>query len=227
MLEANGEAPRVGLVGSNRAVKSSIRKVLKTAGFPIAYDLTPDEIENGSAGRVDVVVVCGPLRSEPKSDFRRVREHLPENRIVACTGPTESPAIRWAIEKAVDGVVWETRLEETLALTVRSVHAGQLVVPRDIRRRIQPPEFTTREKQALSLVIMGLSNNEIAEQLFISKSTVKSHLNSAFKKLGVHSRAEAARLITDPDEGLGTGILAITESGHARRRPSIRERSES
>jgi hypothetical protein len=60
----------------------------------------------------------------------------------------------------------------------------------------------------------------MAQKLFLSENTVKSHLNTAFRKLGVRSRAEAARLIADPDEGLGTGILAVTAPGLARgRRP--------
>lgn len=226
MSKANGAAPKIGLIGANRTLNTRIRKALKTAGFPLAYDLHPEQIEDSPlARRVDVVVVTGPLRSGPESNFRRLRDSLPNGRIVACARPADSPSIRWAIDKGVDGVVWETRIEDTLALTIRAVHADQLVVPRDVRRRVQPPDLTGREKQALSLVIMGLGNKEIAEKLFVSESTVKSHLNTAFRKLGVHSRAEAARLIADPDEGLGTGILAITDSGHAKRAPSPRSSS--
>jgi DNA-binding CsgD family transcriptional regulator len=92
-------------------------------------------------------------------------------------------------------------------------------MPREILRRKQAPDLTNREKQALSMVIMGLTNLEIAQKLYISENTVKSHLNTAYKKLGVHSRAEAQRLITDPDQGLGTGILAITAPGLTRGRP--------
>jgi DNA-binding NarL/FixJ family response regulator len=131
----------------------------------------------------------------------------------------ESPTIRWAIELGVDGLIWSDRVEDCLELTLRAVHADQVVVPRDILQRIRTRELTNREKQALSMVIMGLTNLEIAQKLFISENTVKSHLNTAYKKLGVHSRAEAQRLIADPDQGLGTGILAITAPGLSRGRP--------
>jgi hypothetical protein len=46
---------------------------------------------------------------------------------------------------------------------------------------------------------------------------VKSHLSAAFRKLGVRSRAEAARVIADPREGLGMGILAITPTSSSGR----------
>jgi predicted transcriptional regulator len=57
-------------------------------------------------------------------------------------------------------------------------------------------------------VAAGLTNGEIADSLFLSESTVKSHLSSAFAKLGVRSRKEAAALVLDPEQGLGAGLLA-------------------
>jgi ATP/maltotriose-dependent transcriptional regulator MalT len=57
---------------------------------------------------------------------------------------------------------------------------------------------------------MGYMNSQIASQLFLAEATVKSHLYSAFRKLGVRSRNEATRLILDPAQGLGMGILALS-----------------
>ena len=61
------------------------------------------------------------------------------------------------------------------------------------------------------MVVIGLSNREIADQLFLAESTVKSHLFSAFRRLGVRTRGEATALILDRDQGLGSGILTITQ----------------
>jgi DNA-binding NarL/FixJ family response regulator len=55
---------------------------------------------------------------------------------------------------------------------------------------------------------MGFTNAAIAAKLFLAESTVKSHLSSAFTKLGVHSRHEAAALLADPDQ-VGLGVLTI------------------
>jgi DNA-binding NarL/FixJ family response regulator len=97
-----------------------------------------------------------------------------------------------------------------LPATVSAVAGGQLVVPSSLRAAIAKPTLTTREKQVMALVVLGFSNREIADQLFLAESTVKSHLFSAFRRLGVRTRKEAAALILDDQQGLGTGILTIT-----------------
>ncbi len=169
-------------------------------------------------GPPDAVIVIGPLRSREGSDIAAVRELLPVTPLVACAPSADPRDVRWAVDKGADGVVWDSRLAEVLMPTLQCVIAGQLVVPGDARRQTHPPELTTREKQVLSLVVMGLSNGEIARQLYLTESTVKSHLGTAFRKLGVRSRAEAARLVADPERGFGTGILAITSPGLSSRK---------
>jgi DNA-binding NarL/FixJ family response regulator len=106
-------------------------------------------------------------------------------------------------------------IDNALVVTVRAVGAGQVCFPDDVRAAVAPRALSVRERQILATVIMGLSNGEIAQRLYITESTVKSHLASIFDKLGVRSRAEAAELVTDPEEMLGTGIVAI--SGEVRR----------
>jgi DNA-binding CsgD family transcriptional regulator len=60
------------------------------------------------------------------------------------------------------------------------------------------------------MVVLDFSNAEIARKLVVSESNVKSHLTSAFNKLGVRSRSAAAELILDSESGLGPGILRIS-----------------
>ena len=91
---------------------------------------------------------------------------------------------------------------------VSVVCAGQVSLPSVQRAEAGSQALTRREKQILALVIAGLTNAQIAGQLYLAESTIKSHLSSAFSKLGVSSRHEAASLILDPERGLGLGIRA-------------------
>lgn len=84
------------------------------------------------------------------------------------------------------------------------VKAGILCLPRlpsgnagpDFNSHLPPPfsSLSRREYEILTLLTRNLSNKEIASKLFISESTVKAHLESIYRKLGVKNRAEAAML---------------------------------
>jgi DNA-binding NarL/FixJ family response regulator len=133
------------------------------------------------------------------NDLRRI---FPCARLVLLT-PTND-AIRTTVgglESQVDGVVYNPQLKTALGPTVRAVMAEQVVFPRNGRRRMEsPPPLSHRERQVLRLAATGRTNDQIAAKLFLSTSTVKSHLTSAFAKLDVRSRSEAAALILNPDE---------------------------
>ena len=89
---------------------------------------------------------------------------------------------------------------------VEAVCAGQVSAPSRQRRALRARALTAREKQVLMMVATGQTNSQIADELFPGRSTVKSHLSSAFRKLGVSSRSEAAAVILDPERGRGLGI---------------------
>jgi len=128
--------------------------------------------------------------------------------VVACSS-IQRWEVRAALTAGAAGVVLHDDLDSALAPCLQSVQAGQVCVPRAHWRQIEPPALSAREKQILGLVVMGYMNSQIAEQLFLAESTVKSHLSSAFGKLGVRSRNEAVDLIVDPERGFGMGILAL------------------
>jgi DNA-binding NarL/FixJ family response regulator len=60
--------------------------------------------------------------------------------------------------------------------------------------------------------VIGFSNAEIASKLHLAETTVKSHLTTSFRKLGVRTRSEATLRILDPHTGLGLGILSMTDA---------------
>jgi len=87
---------------------------------------------------------------------------------------------------------------EELFRCIRAVHAGEAYlqpkVAAKLAQRMQEETLTEREVQILALLAEGKSNRAIGQSLFITESTVKSHLKSLFVKLDVTSRAEAIAL---------------------------------
>ncbi|MGH2448132.1 MAG: PqqD family peptide modification chaperone, partial [Chloroflexota bacterium] len=127
--------------------------------------------------------------------------------VPVAAGPND---VRRALRAGADGVVDEPDIDGTLAAAVGVVRAGSVCVPRRHATIWADETLSMREKQVLGLASRGASNHEIAQELFLAETTVKSHLSSAYAKLGVRTRQEATAMILDPAEGLGPGILAMT-----------------
>ena len=160
------------------------------------------------AADVDVLVVSfGHGVTERDQQMRRLRRALPDVRVVVVMPEDSRRGVRRALEAGADGVVFETSLETALSLTVRAVLAGQTAVPSASRHEVGRPTLSSREKQVLSMVVAGSSNKAIAGELYLAESTVKCHLSSAFSKLGVRSRNEAADLVLQSGTELGFPML--------------------
>ena len=120
-------------------------------------------------------------------------------------------ALRRALIAGAHGLVVASDVESALVATTHAMLVGQLTVPSALGRQIAPRPLSHREKEIIRLVVLGLTNREIAQRLFLSESTVKTHLSSAFRKLDARSRSEAVARITDPEAGYGMGILAMAD----------------
>ncbi len=167
-----------------------------------------------------------PGRIEPLS------RRFAQTPLVLVCASIERWGVRAALAAGAAGVVLTADLDSALGPCLHAALAGQICVPQGHSRQIEPPALSSREKQILGLVVMSFTNGQIARQLFLAESTVKSHLSSAFGKLGVRSRNEAVDLIIDPERGLGMGILALgseplelapaADRGRERSEPSTR-----
>jgi DNA-binding NarL/FixJ family response regulator len=118
-------------------------------------------------------------------------------------------AILEALAAGANGFVPEDEVEQRLGPTVRAVRAGQLAIPAEYRVAAAPPILSPRERQVMAMVVLGFSNVEVANKLHVTETTVKSHLSSAYRKLGVRSRHEATSLIL-ANKHLGLGILSLS-----------------
>jgi DNA-binding NarL/FixJ family response regulator len=132
-------------------------------------------------------------------------------RIVVLPAP-EAVDLGGLLAAGAQGIVQEQDLERTLGPVVRAVATGHICVPAEMRHAIEPPALSHRERQVLALAVAGLTNAQIAERVYLSESTVKTHLTSAFRQLGVHSRREAASLVRASDGALRRTVLVTLGS---------------
>jgi DNA-binding NarL/FixJ family response regulator len=198
------DAPAVGVVAP-RSVARRLIAALERDGL--------DVVEMPRAQRaqsIDVLVVAVESPTSGESEIRASRDEYSSAQLVLVVGTATPAEARQLLAEGVPGLVFEKHAEATITLAARTALVGQICYPAKLMPTQLKSALSTREKQILGMVVMGFSNAEIAAKLFVSQSTVKSHLSSAFATMGVRSRREAVALILDPDAGFGTGILSIT-----------------
>ncbi len=186
-------------VDAEGTLRSRIVVALAADGISIA--------QNGTRSAATLRVVGVDL-AQPIS-LRRLKAVLEDEiaHTVAVSPLCGALGLRRAVKAGADSLVLEHQLEQALAPAVRAVAAGLTVMPSKLWNGAAPVALSHREREVLRLAVTGRTNAEIAGTLFLAESTVKSHLSSAYRKLGAGGRNDAASMIFDPDGGLADMVL--------------------
>lgn len=134
---------------------------------------------------------------------RTLREQHPQIQIIALTSFKEMELIKNALDAGAISYLLKDVSADEIARAIRSAHAGHGTLAPEIGKALvqdanKPPrpghDLTPREHEVLALLVEGLNNRQIAEQLHVSPSTIKSHVSNILTKFGVYSRTEAVTL---------------------------------
>jgi DNA-binding NarL/FixJ family response regulator len=196
---AKRESIRVAVLGDD-AQCAELERALARGGYDVRAP--------GEGEEPEVTVVAAPRSTKPLVDLVAETAQRSAHVIVVCER-FGSSASRLLLAAGAAGLVLRERAARSLLPTIEVVRSGQIAVPSRRALSGAQPGLSTREKQVMGLVALGFSNGEIAARLFVAESTVKSHLSSAFGKLGVRSRHEAVDLIVNPAFGLSIGIMSL------------------
>jgi DNA-binding NarL/FixJ family response regulator len=193
---------------------------LVRAGFRMVLDAQPDMQVVGEAGdgigavdlarrlHADVMVMDARMpRLDGVEATRRIRQAGDLPRVLMLTTFDLDEYAFAALKAGASGFLLKDVPPEELLFAIRAVHSGDSVVAPSTTRRLidqfaamlpdgqAPPdelaELTDREREVLTLVAQGLSNAEIAQRLFVSEATVKTHVGRVLAKLGLRDRVQA------------------------------------
>jgi len=210
--EARVTARRTVIVcAAERSLRSRIAATLAAGGHECTAQIESSRLSDAELLSEVECLVLVTARSSGRTlkVVERLREQSSDLAVILACERASGVEVRRTVTSGTAGVVLLSQIEEVLPAAVSAVCAGHVCVPANRRDAVGDSVLTTREKQILGLVVMGMTNAAIARKLYLAESTVKSHLSSAFAKLGVSSRNEAATVILDPQSGAGLGILTI------------------
>jgi DNA-binding NarL/FixJ family response regulator len=203
----------ISLIASSEVTARRVQAALASDDLPVAITTeVPEAVSPEDESRHAVIFELGDHEDSPVL-VRDLRNRMRDIVILAIAPESEKKRAKELLRTGASAVVFDNRIESSLACTLRAAWAGQVIMPAELYPQTQRYPLSSREKQVLGLVVMGFTNGEIASKLYLAESTVKSHLSSSFNKLGVRSRSEATALILDPSEGLGVGILTLPTNG--------------
>ena len=135
---------------------------------------------------------------------REIRRQLPEVEVLALTSVLEDASVTGAIRAGAIGYLLKTTDADELREAIRAAAAGQVRLAPEaaarLMREVRSPEspetlmepLTERETEVLTLLARGKANKQIARELFVAVSTVKTHVNNLYRKLNISSRTQAA-----------------------------------
>jgi len=136
-----------------------------------------------------------------------ILEQNPHVQVLALSSFQDAASVHSMIEAGAIGYVLKDSSIDDLANTIRAAHAGKFIFSSEVKQVLLQPQretkpkpdygLTKREMDILNLLVKGMNNNEIAETLTISISTVKFHVSSVLSKLNVTSRIEAVAIAVE------------------------------
>ncbi|GAA1816744.1 response regulator transcription factor [Actinomadura chokoriensis] len=198
---------RILLVDDHPVVRSGIRAMLADQpGFELVGEAATGEEGVEAARRLKPAVVLMDLRLgagiHGSEATRRITAAPDAPRVLVLTTFDTDSDILAAVEAGATGYLLKDAPPDRLFAAIRSAAAGDSALAPSVasrllgRMRTPAAALTPRELDVLGLVAEGLSNRQISRRLFLSETTIKTHLVHIYAKLGVDSRTAAVAAAT-------------------------------
>ncbi len=131
---------------------------------------------------------------------RLIMQHFPHIRVLGLSTFVQPQQVREMLEAGAVGYLLKDTSSDDLASAIRACLKDQITLSPAAGRALvsappmPAPDFTQREREVLELMSRGMSNSEIAQQLVVSRSTIKFHVSNLLNKLNASSRVEAVSI---------------------------------
>jgi len=194
---------RLILADDHAIFRQGLKSLLRLReGFQVVAEVSRASDLLPTLGSVACDVLLLDLQMEECCLLNDIRSLVQVVRVVVLTASERTEDVVTALNLGAHAVVQKRFAIETLTAAIRATVDGRVWIPPAMQAELaeDPPPWRTvrlspREEAVARCVAVGLRNAEVAERLSISETTVKSHLHSAFQKLGLRDRVALARYV--------------------------------
>jgi two-component system, NarL family, nitrate/nitrite response regulator NarL len=199
---------RIVLCDNNRILCEALASMLQARGHQVLAIATTarDSIAAVAANRPDACLL--ELRFPDGSGLdvaRAIRRSVPETKIVVFSRITDPAEVSEAKKIGVAGLLHKDQKPKTITVALGVISAGRTAfdpgASRQPSRRTMPSpteemlrKLTPRERQVLQRIVAGQSTGQMAREMNVAMSTVRSHIGSVLNKLDAHSQVQAAAI---------------------------------
>lgn len=203
---------RIVIADRNVITRVGLRSILeRNAGMAVVAEATSYEavIDAVDEHGPDVLIIDLDLGDDTTRGLKlceEITDRYPHTKILVLANTLSELIVVEALRRGVNGYLCKDEVKaDELGKGVRAVQEGETVLGRGVGSMVarglgstrgQTEHLTDRELEVIKAVAKGLSNKQIAHEMFVSESTVKFHLQNASKKLSAHRRAEIVHRAT-------------------------------
>ncbi|MEM8926828.1 MAG: response regulator transcription factor [Bacteroidota bacterium] len=191
----------IAIVEDDNEIRQTLNLIIDgSAGFSCKYAFPDGESALASIGNLPLDIVLMDIDLTGKSGIavtRQLKRENPELDIIMLTVQSDDDSIFESLCAGASGYLLKDTSPAELLIHIREVHDGGAPMSSSIARRIINSfrvidnPLSDRETEILKMLSKGLNYKEIAQEIFLSPHTVKTHIKNIYSKLHVGNRAEA------------------------------------